>query len=228
MSGQIEILNSVTHRNLKMRPDSGEPHPHFVPIVTSEFPAAATSCPIFFAKDAASGAFYAAALFGFEPGELLVEGAAEGRAMFQPLDIQRKGFFTSGEDIAIDSAHSRFGAGASVELFDDDGGPGEQLRRIQRVLGELNAGFEATRVFIQEMLRLKLIEPVDLTLSFDDGKRLTLDGLYTISRDGLHELADEAVIALFRKGLLQAAMCVVLSLNQVAVLARRRNDRLTA
>ncbi len=41
-------------------------------------------------------------------------------------------------------------------------------------------------------------------------------------------LDDGAVLALFRSGYLQAALCMSLSLNQVPVLARRRNERLTA
>lgn len=228
MSRQIEILNDVTHRNLRVRSDYGIAHPHFVTTVLNEFPAAASSCPIFFAKDQTSGEFYTAAMFGFEEGEVLVEGASEGRAMFQPLDLQRQGFFTHGPEIAVDTAHSRFGAGASIALFEDDGTPTGAMRKIQRLLGELSAGFDATRAFIQEMLRLKLIEPVEASLQFDDGRSLSLEGLYTISRDALNELPDEEIVALFRKGYMHSAMCVIFSLNQVAVLARRRNDRLTA
>jgi hypothetical protein len=55
---------------------------------------------------------------------------------------------------------------------------------------------------------------------------LRLDGLYTVSRDGLNELDDAQLAALFRKGYLQAALCATFSLNQVGVLAHRRNQRL--
>ena len=228
MIAQMEILNDVEHRALRMRADPGEPCPHFVFIVINEFPVAASACPIFFAKDPANGEFYAAALFGFEPGELLVEGAQTNDNLFQPLDLQRRGFFTAEENIAVDTAHPRFGSGASLALFENDGAPSGTLRKIQRVLGELTAGIDATRTFIKELLRLKLIEPIDVSLQFDDGKRLTLDGLYTVGRDGLNDLADDEVLDLYRKGYLQAAMCMTFSLNQIAVLARRRNDRLTA
>jgi len=228
MSSRIEILNDVTHRNVRIRPDFGEPHPHFVPVILGEFTAAASMCPIFFAKDSETGAFFAGALFGFEPGELLVDGAAAGRAAFQPLDLQRRGFFTVEENIGIDTAHTRFGAGASLALFDDEGAPSNVLRKIQRVLGELTAGMEATGLFIGEMLRLKLIEPIDVSLQFDDGRKLMLDGLYTISRDALGDLPDAEVLALFRGGYLHAALAVTFSLGQIPVLAQRRNQRLTA
>ncbi|GAA0329837.1 SapC family protein [Sphingomonas oligophenolica] len=228
MTEQLELLNVESHGNLRMRIDTGAPHPHFVMVVLSEFPAAASSCPIFFAKDSATGDFYAAALFGFQPGEVLVESAAAGRACFQPLDLQRQGFFASEQNIAIDPAHPRFGAGATVALFEEDGTPSNALRKVQRIIGQLAGGVEATQSFIRELLRLKLIEPIDISLQFDDGERLSLDGLYTVSRDNLNDLDDSDILALFRSGYLQAALCMTFSLNQIAILAQRRNERLTA
>jgi len=228
LTEQLELLNSETHKNLRMRVGPTGPHPHFVPIILGEFHAAASSCPIFFAKDSATGEFYAAALFGFEPGELLVEFAAEGRASFQPLEVQRQGFFASEQNIAVDLGHPRFGAGATVALFDEDGTPSNALRKIQRIIGQLATGLEATGNFIRELLRLKLLEPIDISLKFDDGASISLDGLYTVSRDGLRDLDDSAILTLFRNGYLQAALCVTFSLNQVPILAQRRNERLTS
>ena len=228
MTQQIELLNNESHKDLRMRIDAGVPHPNFVPVVMSEFQAASNSCPIFFAKDAGTGEFYAAALFGFQPGEMLADSAKRGVADFHPLDLQRQGFFASEQNIAVDPAHPRFGGGATIALFEEDGTPSNAMRKIQRVTGQLATGIEATQSFISELLRLKLIEPVDISLRFDDGESLTLDGLYTVSRDGLNDLEDSAILALFRSGYLQAALCMTFSLSQVAILAQRRNERLTA
>lgn len=228
MSSNIEILNDVVHRGVCMRSDVGDAIPHFVPVVVQEFPAASSVCPVFLAKDADAGDFYAAALLGFEPGEMLVDGVGTGRGAFQPLDLQRRGFFAVEENIGIDTAHPRFGAGAVHPLFDDDGGPSAVLRNVQRVLGQLASGLKETDAFVAEMLRLKLVEPVDISLRFDDGRSVTLDGLYTIGRDRLSDLDDADVVALFRRGFLQAALCMSYSLQQIGVLAQRRNDRLTA
>ena len=228
MEQQLEILNDAAHRELRMRPDPGLPHPNFVMIVIGEFASAASVCPIFLAKDAATGGFYAAALFGFQSGELLVEQNEAGRPVFQPLELQRQGFYASGQNIALDPAHPRFGPGATIALFDEDGTPSNALRKMQRTIGLLAGGVEETNNFMKEILRLGLVEPVDISLEFDDGQRLSLDGLYTISRDNLNELQDSDTIALFRRGYLQAAITMSISLNQIDVLARRRNNRLTA
>jgi len=224
---QLETLNTEAHKTLRMHAAAGE-HPPFVMIVLNEFPAAAAVCPIFFAKDPSTGQFYAGAMFGFRPGELLVEGAGEGDAPFRPLDLVRQGFFVADENIAIDPTHPRFGENGPIALFEEDGQPSEAIRRVQWALGQLKSGAEATGSFIRELLELKLIEPIDISLRFDDGEKVQLDGLYTVSRDGLNELEDAQVVTLFRKGHLQAAHCMTLSLNQVGVLARRRNERLAA
>jgi len=77
-------------------------------------------------------------------------------------------------------------------------------------------------------MALKLLEPIDVSLQFDDGETLQLDGLYTVSRDGLNELDDAQLVGLFRKGYLQAALCISLSMSQVGALAHRRNQLLTS
>jgi len=222
---QYELLNSETHRALKMRPDIGT-YPPFVMVTINEFPAAAAVCPLFFSKDSETGEFYVGAMFGFTEGELLVEDADKRDALFRPLELQRQGFLISDENIAIDLAHPRFGDGASIALFEQDGTPSEAMRRVQWALGQLKAGMDATRDFVRELLTLKLIEPVDISLGFDDGQRLQLEGLYTVSRDAMNDLDDATITRLFRNGYLQAALSMTFSLNQVAVLARRRNARL--
>ena len=227
MVAQYELLNTVAHNGLRMRGDIGA-HPPFVMVTINEFPAAATVCPLFFSKDSETGEFYAGALFGFMEGELLVEDADKRDAVFRPLELQRQGFLISDENIAIDPAHPRFDEGASIPLFEQDGAPSEAMRRVQWALGQLKAGMDATRDFIRELLALKLIEPIDISLAFDDGQKLQLDGLYTVSRDAMNDLDDAKLVELFRKGYLQAALSMTFSLNQVAVLARRRNARLAA
>jgi hypothetical protein len=225
MTEQLEILNTETHKSLRMHGSIGD-HPSFVTIAINEFTAASAVCPIFLAKHPETGAFFVGALFGFKPGETLVEGAGQNDGPFRPLDLQRQGFLIAEENIAVDIAHPRFGDRATIALFEEDGQPSEALRRVQWALGQLKGGLDATDEFITRLLKLKLIEPIDISLRFDDGEKVDLDGLYTVSRDRLGELDDTEIVELFRAGYLQAAHSIILSLNQIGVLARRRNLRL--
>lgn len=193
--------------------------------MVSEFAAAAASCPIFLVKNAETGAFYAGAMFGFKPGENLLSDENDSPP-FRPLDQLREGFYVADSDIAIDVANPRFSENDGEPLFDMDGQPAEILRRMQRVLAGLVNGKPETEAFIAALLRLKLVESVDVTLKFDDGERLALQGLYTVSLDALQALDDAEVLELFRKGYLQLIYTMVGSLKQVSTLAHRRNRRL--
>lgn len=218
---RAEILNSADHGRLRMRVPSGAV-PHFVQIVLAEFRAAAACSPILLTKDATTGEFYAGALLGFKPGEALRRTLGE-RAGFQPLNVIRDGFFISGEQVAIDRDNPRFSETEGEPLFDGDGQPTVHLRQIQRALRDLHEGLEKTQRFIQTLGGLKLIEPIDVSLKFDSGERLTLQGLYTVSMDSLGATDEAEVLKLFRAGYLQHAYTMNVSLNQIAMLAHIRN-----
>ncbi|MFC4312309.1 SapC family protein [Steroidobacter flavus] len=219
-----QLLNPQDHAHLRLLPRSGA-EPHFVQIVPGEFVAAAIACPILFSKDVATGAFYAGAVLGLNPGEGALKSAEE-RGGFEPLNLQRDGFFISGERIAIDRGHPRFSETQGEPLFDEAQQPSPSLRQIQRVLGQLHEGIEQTALLVRDLVNLKLLEPIDVSLNFDDGERLRLEGLYTVSRDSLRELGDGDVQRLFRSGHLHLAYTIAGSLNQLAVLAHLRNRKL--
>ncbi len=219
----LELLDPRKHGHLRLR-TSGADLPHFVQIVASEFPAAATCCPILFTKEASTGAFYAGAMFGFKPGEVLAV-PADGRREFNPLMLQREGFFISGQHISIDREHSRFSESDGDPMFDEAQQPGDALRAIQRTLGEIHQGLELTKSFIAVLLDLKLVESIDISLTFDNGERLSLQGLYTVSLDRLRDVDDAAALRLFRAGHLQLAYTMATSLRQIARLARIRERR---
>jgi hypothetical protein len=222
---RYEPLNPQDHGHLRLGPRSGT-DPHFVQIVASEFAAAAASSPILLTKDPEKGSFYAGAMLGFKPGEPALKNAAE-RGGFEPLSLQREGFFTTGESIVIDRDCLRFSESEGDPLFDESQQPSTRLRQMQRLLGQLHAGLEATNAFIQAVVALRAVEPIDISLGFDDGEKLSLQGLYTVSLDSLHALDDTQAVRLFRAGHLQLAYIMAGSLNQIGVLARLRNQRLS-
>lgn len=220
----IELLDPAAHGHLRLRAPAAET-PHFVQILAPEFAAAAACCPILITKETTTGAFYAGAMFGFRPGENLV-GSADERGGFQPLMLQRDGFFISEQNIAIDREHARFSETEGEPLFDGARQPADGLRAIQRVLGVIHQGLEQTRAFIDAIVELRLLESIDIALSFDGGERLTLQGLYTVSLDRLRDVDDASALRLFRAGHLQLAYAVTGSLKQIPRLARLRNQRM--
>ena len=225
MVERLEILNSQTHRHVRMYAPRAS-YPHYVQIFPEELATAGIYCPVFLSKDSNTGRFYIGAMFGLKPGELQVDGVDDGSAAFQPLDLQRQGFFTAGEHLALNLDDARFADNAPIALFDAAGEPSDELRAIQHLIGRIVAGQQASDAFIAAMLAIRAIEPITISLDFDDGDKLVLDGLYTISLDALNELEDNAIAALFRQGYLQAALCIRQSQQLVGVLAQRRNQTL--
>jgi len=218
----LELLDPDTHRHLRLRTLREAVAPHFVQIVLSEFTTAAACCPILITKDSATGAFYAGAMFGFKPRESFFDDLT-ARGGFKPLALQRDGFFIDGEQIAIDRSNARFSETDGERLFDDTGQANSCLRQIQRVLGQLRSGIDATTTFIGALAGEKLIEPIDVSLNFG-GEMLTLQGLYTVSLDALRQLESAAALRLLRSGYLQHAYILHGSLQQIPVLARLRDQ----
>lgn len=222
----LEILNSQQHGDLRLS-RAIDSQRHFAQIVAEEFVPAAAHFPILFTKRPDTGAFYAGVIMGLEPGTNLL--ARNGVLPdYRPADLERQGFFIDGDNVLIDRAHIAFASGRGDGLFDDDGeAAAPALRRVQAALRTLHQGIPATDAAIARLLRHRLLEPIDVTLNFDDGVPIRLDGLYTVSLDAVQALPDAAALELFRAGDLQLAYVQAASVRHLRTLARIRNDALT-
>jgi hypothetical protein len=224
----ITVLNSQDHRALRVQPGASArfgDDKRFVAVIAGEFPFLAAYYPILLTKDAQTGGFLVGAMLGFDDGENLFLDD-RGMESYRPLNLQRGPFFTAGSDLAIDLDHPRIGGGEL--LFTEAGEPAPYLQRMMSLFRDLVPGSEATRDFIEAIIRLKLVEPIDITATFDDGGKRTLTDLYTINQEALRALPDTTVVELFRKGYLQLIYLMIGSLKQVPVLARKKNRRLLA
>ncbi|WP_322963632.1 SapC family protein [Sphingomonas fuzhouensis] len=222
----MELLDSARHAALRVSaaPDGTR---HFVQLVAEEFLPAALHYPILFARHPDTGDLYAGALMGLVPDENLCLGADGKLTGYRPADLERQGFYVSGENIAIDARHPALCQLEGAAVFETDGSPTPTLRRVQAALRCLHNGLPETELFLKRLEEHKLVEPIDLSFQFDNGESLRLDSLYTISLDALHALPDAAALALFRTGDLQLIYAVTGSVRHIPTLARRRNDRLS-
>lgn len=227
----IVPLDTVAHRDLRVEPTASQrlgDGVKLVSVVVREFALLALDYPILFGKQSDTGAFFCGAMLGFDEEENLFLKPGGGMDGYRPLNMERVPFFATETGLAIDLDSPRVGTFDGERLFDEAGEPTPYLQRIISIFRELRPGMDETRAFIRTMLDLKLVEPVDISVSFDDGARRSVEGAYTINREALADLDDAEALDLFRRGYLQLAYLMIASLNQVASLARRRNDRLTA
>ncbi len=176
-------------------------------------------------KKPATGTFFAGAMFAFKPGESFLHEEGDRGNGFTPLSLQRDGFFIAGSrspSIGTARASARPKASRCSMARTSRA---SACAASSATLGQLKAGLDATDRFIRTLAELKLIEPIDIQLNFETGgERLTLQGLYTVSLDGLRTLSDSAAGRLLRAGYLQHAYTMSASLEQLPVLARLRDQ----
>jgi hypothetical protein len=223
----LVIVNSEEHRTLRVQAEPGARYgddKRFVAVIVSELSLAVIHYPILLSKDADTGAFYCGVMLGFDQGENLF--LDEGRNVYRPLNLQRGPFYTAGSELAIDLDHPRVGAADGQALFDASGTPTPYLESIMALMRELRPGLERTKVFVETLAKLKLIAPLAIDVSFDDGTTREIVGLYTIDQEALRALPDDTVLDLFRRGYLHLIYLMIASLKQVPALAQRKNQRL--
>lgn len=226
---QIVPLNKETHRTLKVDGRASAAYGdnrRFAQVIVKEFPHLVVHYPILFSKDPQTGQFYCGAMLGFDEGEnIFLEDWAEN-GFYRPLNLQRGPFYAQGPDVAIDLDDPRVGKEGGKPLFTEQGQPTRYLQSIIWAFQDLQPGIEMTKLFIARLLELKLIEPVDVEVEFDDGTMRRCVGLYTIDQDVLSRLPDVVVLELFRRGYLRLIDYMIASLKQVPIMARKKNSRL--
>ena len=226
---QIVPLSNDKHRSLKVDARAAAVYgdnQRFVQAIVSEFPHLLVHYPILFSKDATTGQFYCGAMLGFDEGENLFLEEWEEREFYRPLSLQRMPFYAHGPDLAIDLDHPRVGVDGGTALFTENGEPTRYLQSIIWAFQDLKPGIEGTKLFIARLLELKLIEPIDIEVEFDDGTMRKCVGLYTVNQEVLSMLPDDTVIELFRRGYLRLLHYMIASLKQFPVLARKKNGRI--
>ena len=222
----IVPLNSETHRSLRVYGGASARYgdnQRFAQVIVGEFSELVVHYPILMSKDADTGAFFCGAMLGFDRNENLFLKEGKGHEGYRPLNLQRMPFYAAGADLAIDLDHPRVGVETGQALFTTSGQSTVYLESIMQAFRDLKPGMEMTKLFIATLLQHKLIEPIDISASFDDGTKRNLADLYTINQTVLRDLPDAVVLDLFRRGYLRLIYLMIASLKQIGALATRKN-----
>jgi hypothetical protein len=233
-------LSRREHGGLRIRDDLVEAtaaSQHLIPVVVSEFRKAATQYPIVFAKNPETGRFNSYVLTGLGVKENLFWSGTELDVTYVPLNVRRQPFYVGMNDapggadggganvLCIDLDSACLGPSGKETLLNPDGTDSAYLKRILSILNELVAGKAATEEFIATLLSLRLLAPVLLDISLDDGTPLTLTGLYSIDEEKFRELDERDIAQLWKAGHLDLIYSVLLGGGQMFKLIRMRNQR---
>jgi len=222
------------HQNLKVSAKRDLAHAekqHIIPVNAREFAQAATSYPVVFVKDPDSSHYRSVVMLGFEAGENLYYSKDRWNALYVPqsigmvpfalgLDPEKEKTLTT----CIDMDSPFVGEDKENALFDESGKETEFFNNVQENLGRLYESEVASEKFINEMAEAGLMQELELNISFANGGKKKLVGIFTIDEQKMQTLADDKVLDYYKRGMFVPMHAMLGSIGQINRLIQMRND----
>jgi hypothetical protein len=236
------LLNDIEHANLKVVNERSEALGDKVKYAMTfpfEFRSIQACYPIFFQKEASTGAFFPLALFGFENDENLFLNDNGWQAPYVPVMIRRQpfliGFQSDADDsevknpvVSIDMDSPRISETEGESLFLEHGGSSEFLQKVTGNLELIHQAHEHSRKFVEALIEHDLLESFTLNIELDNGSANQLMGYYTINEDSVQQLSAESLASLNSQGFLQPIFMVLASHSCIRALIDIKNAKLKA
>jgi hypothetical protein len=233
-------LNQQAHQALRIDTQVVEAqasHLNMIPVVLSEFLKLAVQFPIALTKNKDTGRFVCVALFGFQESENLFIKDQEWDSLYVPLQIRRQPFFLGNSDqgndefvVCIDTSHKSVQQEETKldgeAIFDKEGNATPYLENIKTVLAELLNGESHTQIFIKTLADLKLLQPMQLEITFENGESTRIEGVYTINEENLKHLSAIDITSLHQQNYLAPIYTMITSLGHIYGLVNRKNKRI--
>lgn len=231
------LLNHKEHLEIKIideRSNKFGDDDNFTMVFPLEFRDIQSHYPIFFQKHPDTGAFYAAALFGFENKENLFLKDGYWDSAYLPLMSEKQPFFIAFKDdekaidgramvVTMDMNSPRVSKTEGQLLFNQDGSPTEFLQNKMNILERVHQANEHAEKFNKALVEHDLLESFSLDITLADGSTNQLLGFYTIKEEALQAL-DGAVLQRFtEQGFLMPIFMVLASQSRLRDLVNRKN-----
>jgi hypothetical protein len=202
---------------------------NMVPVVLSEFANLVVQFPILFSKSTETGQFVCVALMGLEKGHNLFWRNNQFDSIYLPLNITRQPFFAGQADnhtdehvIVIDLDNPAI-AKKGEALFSTEGKATPYLKQMQSQLYLLAEGQYETSTFIEKIIEFDLLVSLKLDITYENGHKHTVNGLYSIDEEKLSELLDEQLLDLQHSGYMRLIHTQLASLGQIYALIDKKN-----
>ena len=238
---QHVLLNHRDHADLRIVDDfttEFETGVNFSMVFTTEFRDIQSEFPIFFQKNPKTGAFYAVALFGLEPGENLFLNKDGWDGDYVPMMLQKQPFFIGNAKtkvtqekeskdetsmvVTMDPASPRISKTDGHKLFNPDGSVTEFLTKKMDVLERVHQGNQHTEDFVAALVEHELLEQFVLELNLHDGSTKQMLGFYTVKEEAVQALKGDVLEQFSEKGFLMPLFMVLASHANVRELIRRK------
>lgn len=237
MSNQF-TLTEITldaHKDLKFDPLGAmrvAEKQHIVSLKVNEIAIASTQFPIFLSKALTNDRWVISAINSFEVNANLFVDGDNWNGSYLPTGMQTYPFFLMEKEggereycIGIQEQNPVFSKEEGEPLFEEDGKAGLPLSRATKLLQADLSNEVHTFQFNKMMQEFGLIKPVNLVVSYHDGKTNTLQGLNTIDEQALQNLDDDKLLELRKLGYLLPAYSLIASGFQLNSLLIKHNQK---
>ncbi|MEW9797208.1 SapC family protein [Alteromonas sp. CYL-A6] len=223
-------LDKEKHKDLKIAVQNSFKYAggtHLAAASIREFAQLGSCMPIVFIQDPKAERYHVVAMLGMEANQNMYIEGDKWKAPHVPMNILRYPFDVRPDGdklgVFIDENCDMFGD-EGERLFTESGEPSEFLQNRQNLLGELANSEMVTKRFVEKVVELDLLDPIQIRLTYVDGSARNVTGMFSINERKLLELSDEVVLELHKNGFLGAMYALMLSLGQLNRLVELSNS----
>lgn len=204
---------------------------HFAKVYTPEFSKAGVDYPVIFIKEPETGVFFAAGMWGVEPGENLLVEDGVWKGGYFPASVRCYPFAIQQDPETKDRLFIGIYEDADVAnkeegnlIFNDDGTETEWMVNVKEFLVRVFQQEEMTKVFVKSLDDLDLLVPQTLTLNdAKTGEKHDISGFYIVDKEKLIALPDDKLLELRKSGALEVIHNHIMSLESLDKLLRKKN-----
>lgn len=233
---KLANLDRVAHQHVRVieeRAFSACKNVTMCGVTLNEIPRLVIEYPIAFIKGNEGESLAPVALFGVEPDQNLYWRDDRWNSVSVPLNIGRLPFSVSVADNpaggagaktlvpCIDLENPGVQHAGGEALFDAGGLETPYLRHKLGSVAELVDGEQRTRSFVEKLVALELIQPIQIELTSPNRQPRKITGLHSIDEKKLRALDAAALAELNGLGYLYAMHAMISSLRHLQILARR-------
>jgi len=214
---KVVVLDRTRHAALRLHPTPDVSRLRYALLGLSELPVACADFPICLAKDAQTGRFNLITLFSLDEPRSLFWLCGQWQATYLPQAATTAPFLLDpGAELglAVDEDNPRLGR-EGTPLFEPDGRPTKLLFDTRTRLECLTADVADAQRMVDRFAELRLIRPLNVVLTRENGAQHQIEGLYSLGSGALATLSDQLIVDLYRNGYIAAASIMCASLNQL-------------
>jgi hypothetical protein len=246
MTKHLVEVNYAQHKNYALLAKCSEHIAkglNIVPVTFNELRHLAKYSPLALVKHNGTGEYKLVAVFGFEQGENLYCQNHLWDETYCPMHLSIKPFYLGysyqGQDkrqaervLCVDQNNplvvKNDKQGINAQAFYR--APHQEntcLLRARESLVRLEQGQKLTHDFIQSLSQLNLIQSLTLDITWDNGEKASIAGLYTVDPQQLETLSTVQLQQLQQHNYFEAITVLNQSLNHIQKLITLKNKQLT-